>query len=117
MRGIPGREGLEQTAQPQFKVGDRVEFVFNGEKKTGTVTGLEVDNPFVTISGDDGGFYAISSSVKLLPEEQMVDVTRLVSELVSKASGNMTLVYTCELKLPRSTVEAIIAPYMEGSDE
>jgi len=182
MRGIPGREGLEQEfrcpacnskltpekpIEPQFKVGDRVEFGFNGEKKTGTVTGLEIDNPFVTISGDDGDFYAISSSVKLLPqlmicpkaercpvehcyhcdkkphkhnpercsvrsvncpacipyveqpEEQMVDVCQIIATLIRASDPNSEheFNWSRKSKIPQAKIRAILAPYMEGSDE
>ena len=158
MKGIPGREGLE----PQFRVGDRVEFGFNGEKKTGTVTGFEIDNPFVTISGDDGDFYAISSSVKLLPQlmicpkadkscvcthkephergstwfacdgvcwkhgeriacipyvdEQMVDILPLITTL-QRESGVLAPVYLQPRRVQQRTLRAILAPYMEGSNE
>ena len=119
--GVPGREGLEQTAQPQFKVGDRVEINEScllenhiGEKgyiieDIGDAFGVSLDGyqPIITF---------LKSSLKLLPEEQMVDSWPLIKELMM-AVGSTKLSAAGGWPIAQSQFRAILAPYMEGSDE
>jgi len=74
--GVPGREGLEQTTQQQFKVGDRVEVIDGHENDyslgyKGNITLLS--DEFARLDGRDACIR--QHRLKLLPEEQMVDIT------------------------------------------
>ena len=108
MRGIPGRKGLEQTAQPQFKVGDRVEFKYNNNWYKGKIT--DIGNLHVWIDDGCGSFwYRACCEIKLLPAEQIVNVDELIHILIEKSNANF--------EFTKSSLRAILTPYMEGSDE
>ena len=176
MRGIPGREGLEQTAQPQFKVGDRVEIVGpsnigdfrNQYGNIGTI--LRIDKPlwspyWIKYEKEPSVIlWHTEDTIKLLPQlmicpkaemcpvehcyhcdkkphkhnpercsvrsvncpacipyveqpdEQMVDILPLINTL-QRESGVLAPVYLQPRRVQQRTLRAILAPYMEGSDE
>ena len=112
--GVPGREGLE----PQFKVGDRVETVGLGDSIIFTIQQVWHDGEDWCYDRNTGQCYT-ARHLKLLPEEQMVDVCQIIATLIRASDPNSEheFNWSRKYKLPQSQLRAILAPYMEGSDE